>query len=693
MPRALLVLCAAVALAIVGTWPLAARLSTHVYDPSGEGHWLSSLLLSDVYLTVWILAWDAHALFTHPQALFAANIFHPAPDTLALSEHVLGAMPLYLPLAALMRDPIAAHQATLVLSFALAFLAAVALVRDWTASWPAAVAAGILFAFSGFRGGGLDSLHIEGNYFMPLVPLYAQRAVRDGRLRWPALLFVVLTLQALHSYYLAYATFLGLAVLLSVVFVLDPSARRRSARLIFPTLGAIAAVALVTLPYLRVAAAGALSPTAPQLVRLWSGSLGRTGATGALVACVMTGWFWTTGLQRHVPRAWLLALLAAATATHVLALGPAIQLGGWSLPAPFALLQAVIPGFDRVRSPVRFNVMATMCLSALAGVGVAGALRRIEARVSSGARWIPGAAVVGLTLLSLPLAMQWPVPTRAITSADEVPPVYRWLASAEPGPLLELPFNDVTLHPFGTVEEARRMYLSTHHWHPLLNGYSGYAPPSYRVVSGLVGALPDAEALTLLRRATGLRYVVLHTDRMSADARSEWLARGAGLGVTRSFGKDALLALPEMDADLRDRLRASDLGASTLVGTPLAAVRAEDRRARLTIVRAVPATALAGVPFDIALEVANVGSAIWPVLSTDAHRVVELMYRWQDRSGRELSTGTSPLPYDLGPSRSVVTAMTVRPPATAGEALLTIGVGQAGDWFQGSPPPIAVGLS
>ena len=678
MPRAPLVVCAAVALAVVGTWPLAAQLWTHAYDPSGEGQWLSSLLLSDVYLTAWILAWDAHALFTRPQALFEANIFHPAPDTLALSEHILGAMPVYLPLAALTRDPIAAHQATLVLSFALAFLAAVALVRDWTASWPAAVSAGILFSFSGFRVGGLDSLHMEGNYFMPLVPLYAQRAVRDGRLRWSALLFVVLTLQALHSYYLAYATFLGLAVLLGVVFLLDPDARRRGMRLIMPTLAAGLVVAVVTIPYLRAAAAGGLTP-APELTRFFSGSLGRTGATGALAVAVMTSWFWRSGLRRHVPYAWLLAVLAAGLMTHLLALGPVMHVGEWSVPGPFALA-AALPGFDRVRAPMRLNTMTTMCLGALAGVGLAGALRRFA--------WIPGAAVVGLTLLCLPLTMQWPVPTRAITSGDDVPPVYRRLASDPPGPLLELPFEDVTLHGWSTVEEARRMYLSTHHWHPLLNGYSGYTPPSYRVVSGLVSALPDAEALQLLRRATGLRYVVLHTAELRPGLGSEW----SSLGRTEAFGPDTLVTLPEAEADLRERLRSSDAGTSTLVGTPLDAVPADDRRAHLTVMGAEPTKALPGVPFDIPVRVSNAGSATWPVLSIAARRVVELVYRWQDESGRALSAGASPLPYDLAPSRSVVTALSVRPPVTTGAALLTIGVGQAGGWFEGSPPAIAVTL-
>jgi len=92
------------------------------------------------------------------------------------------------------------------------------------------------------------------------------------------------------------------------------------------------------------------------------------------------------------------------------------------------------------------------------------------------------------------------------------------------------------------------------------------------------------------------------------------------------------------------------------------------------------------------VRVSNVGSATWPVLSIASRRVVELVYRWQDESGRELSAGASPLPYDLAPSKSVVTALSVRPPVKTGAALLTIGVGQAGSWFEGTPPAIAVTL-
>ena len=234
------------------------------------------------------------------------------------------------------------------------------------------------------------------------------------------------------------------------------------------------------------------------------------------------------------------------------------------------------------------------------------------------------------------------------------------------------------------------MYLSVHHWHPLLNGYSGYVPPSYRIVSGLVRALPDAEALNLLLRATGLRYVLLHGDQTRAGVRDAWLA--AGLDPTRVFGEDVLMTTTEAHTDLFDRLRSSETETSTLVGTPLAAVPPEERRASLSIVGTPPRAVLTGLAFEVTVRVSNLGAATWPVLSVAPRRIVELVYRWQDPSGRILATGASPLPYDLGPSRSVVTTLTVVPPATSGAALLALGVAQDGEWFAGAPPPIGVGV-
>ena len=63
-------------LAIVMTWPLASGL-----DRLGR-----TANSGDARVSVWNVAWVAHALLTDPADLFDANIFHPHKNTLAFSE-------------------------------------------------------------------------------------------------------------------------------------------------------------------------------------------------------------------------------------------------------------------------------------------------------------------------------------------------------------------------------------------------------------------------------------------------------------------------------------------------------------------------------------------------------------------------------------------------------------------------------
>jgi hypothetical protein len=94
VPVAVLV-AASLVLAVWGTWPTAAPLSTHVIDGPKLAGPFAATIQADVYDTLWILAWDVHALTTRPATLLDANIFHPARGTLALAEHMLGALPMY----------------------------------------------------------------------------------------------------------------------------------------------------------------------------------------------------------------------------------------------------------------------------------------------------------------------------------------------------------------------------------------------------------------------------------------------------------------------------------------------------------------------------------------------------------------------------------------------------------------------
>jgi hypothetical protein len=67
------------------------------------------LVQRDINLTMWVLAWDSHALVTDPLHLFHANPFYPARLTLAL-EHMLGNAPVFTPVYLATGNPVLAHQ-------------------------------------------------------------------------------------------------------------------------------------------------------------------------------------------------------------------------------------------------------------------------------------------------------------------------------------------------------------------------------------------------------------------------------------------------------------------------------------------------------------------------------------------------------------------------------------------------------
>src|SRR6185369_816844 len=270
-------------------------------------------------------------------ALFDAPIFHPAPNALATTEHLLGLQVLYLPLRLATGDPLAAHQATLIATFAAAFVTTAWLVRAWTGSWLAAATAGVLYAFSPFRADYLAALHMEAAWLLPLVVLAMERVASGARIGWTLALAVTLALQVLSSYYLGYASAIAVGVLLLAV-ALDPRSRPRLARLVAAIGAAGVVVVVCSLPYLRARADGTLVPPDPGYVAVVSAAPGRTGATLAVALALVTLPWWrraTAGRGR-----WLVAVALAGLAAHALALGPTVRVGDTVVPGPFALAEA-----------------------------------------------------------------------------------------------------------------------------------------------------------------------------------------------------------------------------------------------------------------------------------------------------------------------------------------------------------------
>jgi hypothetical protein len=61
------------------------------------------------------------------------------------------------------------------------------------------------------------------------------------------------------------------------------------------------------------------------------------------------------------------------------------------------------------------------------------------------------------------------------------------------------------------------MLGSTRHFKPLVNGYSGFTPPSYVAHYTQLAAFPDAGSLRALQ-SLGVTHVFVHRDRLDAEA-------------------------------------------------------------------------------------------------------------------------------------------------------------------------------
>ncbi|MCC7010636.1 MAG: hypothetical protein IT184_17635 [Acidobacteria bacterium] len=182
-----------------------------------------------------------------------------------------------------------------------------------------------------------------------------------------------------------------------------------------------------------------------------------------------------------------LVFYAAATLVMgVFALGPSAHAFGtlWLHDAPYSWLMA-LPGGNALRVPARFGMLCALCLSTAAAVGFSRVARTRAAR--------PIAAAIGLAILAdgwMPDFTIAPLSPATVTAPGED----RGL------PLLELPMENV-------FSDTAAMLRSTMHRHPLINGFSGYAPAHYGVLQHALTVGDDA-ALEAFQRGGPLLVAV-----------------------------------------------------------------------------------------------------------------------------------------------------------------------------------------
>ena len=216
----------------------------------------------------------------------------------------------------------------------------------------------------------------------------------------------------------------------------------------------------------------------------------------------------------------------AAVMTWSFTLGPRPRLLGELLlyRGPYEFLM-LFPGFgDRLMVPARFVMMTILAVSVAAGI----ALIRLTASAPRAVRF----AVTVLILLAI-TADSWtftcPMPS--------VPPFVE-LPGTVPGSaaILELPLGNVG-------SDIAAVYRSVAHGHPVVNGYSGYEPPHYRVLKPGLGERDDS-VLTTLTKSAPIVVMIASADDPGGGL-AAFVARHAGAVRLEATAGRTLYLLPQ----------------------------------------------------------------------------------------------------------------------------------------------------
>ena len=484
------------ALTIAMTWPQAVHLGSRATPHQ------------DIYFNMWRLRWFAHALVTAPSGLFDANIFYPEKRTLALSDAMFVEGVIAAPLNWLGVKPMLMHNLMLLGAIVFSGVAMFALVRYLTGSRGAGLLAGIVFSFAPYRFEHYMHMELQWAMWSPLAFLALHRAYDTGRWRYGLATGACVALQMLSSIY--YGMFLSVLIGLGAVLLVarDREANLRAVVRVLAAGALLAAVvcALYARPYVRTRervgdrpmgevsafrATSASYTSATSGSWLYSGTASRGGPERRLFPGLTPLFLAMVGLLLIVPSRRAIVYLLLLVAAFEMSFG----LRGYL----YTLLYENVAPFRGLRASARLGLFVLMFLGVLAGYGYA-------ALVSNRTRAVRLAV---LALCAGAMLAEYRTNLHLVEYMNVAPPIYRMLARQPRGVVAEFPAPIISQLP-GT--DAEYAYLSTFHWFPLVNGYSGYYPPTYLERVERLVDFPSERAMNQLRR-DHVHYVILHSAR------------------------------------------------------------------------------------------------------------------------------------------------------------------------------------
>jgi hypothetical protein len=458
--------------------------------------------LGDPLFSMWRVAWIAHQIVRDPLQLFNANIHYPEPRTLTYSDSILLQGLTAAPFIWLGVPLPVVYWCLFFASWIFSGVTAYYLLKALTGRRDAAAVGGAIFAVYPYRFEHYSHLEQVATVFVPLTLLMLHRVIAGGQWRHAIGMAVAYALQMYSCMYAA----LFLAVYMVPIGMGMWVARGRPAQVLKP----IAAGGLLTVLLIYPLAMQYMA-NKPLFGERPLDQIAFYSAFGAdYLDPHSRNWLYGShnGPGHHPERELFPGLVSIALAVvgcwpplsaarlvyalaGLLAFDASLGLNGYSYP----WLHELISPYRGLRVPARFSILVGLSLAVLAAYGAARIFERWPLRRS--------ALMVGI--LALAMVDVWPVlEIRPLWRS--APAVYSVIHERSPSVLADFPTG---LSDRGEILGFRYMYFSTFHWQRIMDGASGFQPPSwYEYIEHTLDFPSDASIEYLRQR--GVKYVAVH---------------------------------------------------------------------------------------------------------------------------------------------------------------------------------------
>jgi hypothetical protein len=528
-------------LTLIMTWPLATKLNSSI--PGWPG---------DNFAFLYKLWWFRNGLLEGDQS--------PRYDFGQGENSFLNTVP-GVPLGALFGDVVSYNLLT-ILSFVISGLGAYLLVRELSGSKRAALLGSVAFAFCAYRMAQYAGhLELLGTGWIALSFYFLERMLKARKLKHGALMGLCLALTAVGSWSYAYMMCIALAAYaIARLWTLRHKVSLR--KLVRPILAGLVVLAAITvptaLPSLELWRQSGISYNAKssdefsaaptdyltpnQLHPVWREQFMRAQAQRPIhetslylglvpTAIALVGWTLhrrrrTTDITQNPKikiqistwKVWV-GLLGVVL---VLSLGSTLQWtygqvrwpmagGSTPIPLPGRILYDWLPFYASMHFFARFGILVVLAIAVLMGFGWVSIQKHTVAR-SEGSKFKIQNSKLGRWLIAptlcLLLADLWTAPFQWGSSRVEPSDTSKFLASAPPGGVIQMPLPASLSVP---MQSDLAPYWSTYYHKPTTYGYDTVEPLEWRASRPALEKFPGDEALDVLKR-WGVRYVVVSAN-------------------------------------------------------------------------------------------------------------------------------------------------------------------------------------